>query len=173
VSDASLRHAVVIGGTGMLAGVVRDLARRAGTLTLLARSPQRLAAESKARALPMDWADRTSVSNALAHLRGQPAPGLMVSWIHPEGLWCLRLFEELLAPGARSLRVHGSAAGDPGYGIRTDPAPPAHVSREDVVLGWVNEPGGRRWLTHEEICTGVLQALDDPQRRPRIVGVLS
>jgi hypothetical protein len=45
--------------------------------------------------------------------------------------------------------------------------------RQEVVLGWINQPGARRWLTHEEISRGVLAALDDPQRRPRIIGELA
>jgi hypothetical protein len=168
-----MEHALVIGGTGMLAGAVREIVRRAGALTLVARSPESLAAETGARALPMDWTRKDSVAHALARLREQPAPDLMVSWIHDDGLWCLSLFEALLAPGARSIRVHGSGAGDPRDGIRTDPPPPAGLIRQEVVLGWINQPGARRWLTHEEISRGVLAALDDPQRRPRVVGELA
>ena len=168
-----MRHALVLGGTGMLAGAVRRIAGQAQDLTLVARAPERLAAETGAAPLPMDWADRASVAAALAHLAGRPAPDLMIRWIHRNGLWCLTEFEALLAPGARSIRVHGSAAGDPARGVRTDPAPPAGVRRQDVVLGWVNEPSGRRWLTDEEICAGVIEALDRPDRRAAIVGTLS
>jgi hypothetical protein len=168
-----MRHALVIGGTGMLAGAVREIAGRAEALTLIARAPERLAAETGAEPLAMDWADRVSVAAALAHLAGRPAPDLMISWIHRNGLWCLTEFEALLAPGARSIRVHGSATGDPAGGVSSDPAPPAGVRRQDVVLGWVNEPGGRRWLTNAEICAGVLEALDRPERRAAIVGTLS
>jgi NAD(P)-dependent dehydrogenase (short-subunit alcohol dehydrogenase family) len=69
-----MEHALVIGGTGMLAGAVREIVRRAGTLTLVARSPESLAAETGARALPMDWTRKDSVEHALARLREQPAP---------------------------------------------------------------------------------------------------
>ena len=168
-----MEHALVIGGTGMLAAAVREIARRAATVTLIARAPESLAAETGALAVPMDWTRKESVAQALARLRERPAPDLMISWIHGDGLWCLGLFEALLAPGARSIRVHGSAAGDPRSGIGTDPPPPAHAIRQDVVLGWIDQPGGRRWLTHEEIGRGVLAALDDPQRRPWIVGELA
>jgi hypothetical protein len=168
-----MRHALVIGGTGMLARAVRRVAGEAQEVTLIARAPERLAAETGARPLAMDWADRASVAAVLARLADRSAPDLMISWIHRNGLWCLTLFEALLAPGARSVRVHGSAAGDPAAGVRTDPAPPAGVRRQDVVLGWVNEPAGRRWLTDEEICAGVLEALAHPERRAAIVGTLS
>jgi hypothetical protein len=46
------------------------------------------------------------------------------------------------------------------------------VRRQDVVLGWVDEPGGRRWLTDEEICAGVLEALERPERRAAVVGTI-
>lgn len=167
-----MRGAVMIGGTGMLAEAARAIARRAERLTLIARSPQDLAREIGVEALPMDWTRRESVREALAALRERDTPDLLVSWIHGSGLWCLPEFEALLASGARSLRVHGSAAGDPRHGIKTDPAPPAHVLRQDVVLGWVDEPRGRRWLTDREISQGVLKAVGDPSLRASIVGSL-
>ena len=120
----------------------------------------------------MDWTRAESVSTVLAVLREQDAPNLMVSWIHGPGLWCLPEFEALLAPGARSIRVHGSAAGDPRNGVQTDPLAPAHIVRQDVVLGWVNEPPGRRWLTNREISQGALDAFHDPAKRAWIVGEL-
>ena len=173
VSSPPMRNAVMIGGTGMLADAARVIARRSERLVLIARSPQSLAREIGAEALPMDWTDRESVGRTLAALRERDAGDLMVSWIHGAGLWCLPEFEALLAEGGRSIRVHGSAAGDPRNGIKTDPAPPAHVLRQDVVLGWINERGGRRWLTDPEISQGVLVAVDDPARRASVVGLLA
>jgi hypothetical protein len=82
-------------------------------LTLLARSPAALAAEIGADALAMDWAEEESVRAVLAALQAEPPFQAMISWIHPAGLWCLPDFERLLAPRGRSIRVHGSAAGDP------------------------------------------------------------
>lgn len=164
---------LVIGGTGMLAGAVRHIARSAASLTLIARAPDRLAAEIGAHAVAMDWNDRASVAQALATVRGGGRAEVMISWIHSPGLWCLSAFEELLRAGARSIRVHGSAAGDPRRGIRTDPAPPPHVVRQDVVLGWVNAAQGRRWLTDEEISRGVIEAYEDPGQTARIVGELT
>jgi hypothetical protein len=168
-----MRIAVMIGGTGMLADAARAIARRSERLVLIARSPQSLARQIGAEALPMDWTDRGSVANALAALKARDAADLMVSWIHGPGLWCLPEFEALLAEGGRSIRVHGSAAGDPRNGIKTDPAPPVYVLRQDVVLGWINERGGRRWLTDPEICHGVLAAVDDVARRASVVGFLT
>lgn len=143
-------HVLIIGGTGMLAEATRWIARRARTTILIARTPGALAAEIGARPLPMDWTREESVRAALSAVAKESTPGLMVSWIHGAGLWCLPEFERLMAPGARSIRVHGSATGDPGGGVRTDPPPPQGLARQDIVLGWVSEPAGRRWLTHHE-----------------------
>jgi NAD(P)-dependent dehydrogenase (short-subunit alcohol dehydrogenase family) len=48
------QRVLVIGGTGMLAGAVRHIARRGASVTLIARAPQALAREVGAHALPMD-----------------------------------------------------------------------------------------------------------------------
>lgn len=157
----------------MLADAARKIARRGARVTLIARRPDALAREIGAEPLAMDWRSEDDVARALAALGAQAAPRLMISWIHADGLWCLPSFEALLAVGARSIRVHGSAAGDPSAGIKADPPPPAHAVRQHVVLGWVNGPGGRRWLTDQEISAGVLAALDDPAAAPRVVGTLT
>jgi hypothetical protein len=164
---------LVIGGTGMLAGAVRHIARRGASVSLIARAPEALAAEVGAQAVPMDWTDRDSVAKALGAVRAHGSPGLMISWIHRPGLWCLPAFEALLLAGGRSIRVHGSAAGDPRSGIKTDPVAPSQVTRQDVVLGWVNEAQGRRWLTDEEISGGVIAAYEDPGQRAHVVGELT
>jgi hypothetical protein len=157
----------------MLAEAAREIAGRGARVTLIARSPEALAREIGAEALAMDWRSRDDVARALALLRARPAPDLMISWIHADGLWCLPGLEGLLAAGARSIRVHGSAAGDPRTGVTADPPPPAQAVRQHVVLGWVNEARGRRWLTDAEISGGVIAALDDPAAAPRIVGTLT
>ena len=164
---------LVVGGTGMLAEASREMAKHARKLTLLARSPATLAEEIGAHAISMDWSDKDTVKSAITILQNDGPPDLLVSWIHNSGLWCLSDFETLLAPGGRSIRIHGSAAGHTQEGIKTDPIAPGHITRQNVVLGWVSEQGTCRWLDHHEISAGVLYAFYNPKKLSNIVGTLN
>ena len=73
----------------------------------------------------------------------------------------------------RYLHVLGSAADDPS---RPDPERRARfeaiegVSYQEVILGFMREGAASRWLTDDEIASGVLAAIDRPMPR-QIIGV--
>lgn len=157
----------------MLEEASRAIAQKSEKVTLIARSPEKLANDINARSISMDWNDAASVQKALQILREEDSIDCLVTWIHDKGLPCLPDFEKLLTDGARSIRVHGSAAGDPADGIKTDPPAPAHISRQNVVLGWMNEHGTKRWLTNHEISGGVIYAFNHPEKPAFVVGQLT
>lgn len=118
----------------------------------------------------MDWNDKNPIRKTLDALQKESPIDCLISWIHDKGLSCLTAFETQLMEGARSIRVHGSAAGDPYKGIASDPLPPIHIMRQNVVLGWVKQGGGKRWLTDQEISFGVINAFDTPSESAFIIG---
>ncbi len=156
--------ALVVGGTGMLRPV--SLALAAGGCTAVVARPGRrlasLAAESSA-ILPVgvDWHDGPALDGALARIVAERGPfNLCVAWIHSDAP---------AAPLAVARRVCGdfvhvlgSAVADPA---RRDGARRARFERlpglryREVVLGFVREGGGSRWLTDAEIAAGVLAAV--------------
>lgn len=165
---------IIIGGTGMLAEASRAIATKSTAMILIARSPEKLAKDLKVPSISMDWNDAHSIEKALNALRQEAPADCLISWIHDTGLPCLPDFENFLKKEGRSIRVHGSAAGDPRDGIKTDPAAPKGVFRQNVVLGWVKEEGGqKRWLTNREISSGVIEAFSHPQQSAFIVGQLT
>ncbi|PZO84107.1 MAG: hypothetical protein DI626_08595 [Micavibrio aeruginosavorus] len=164
------KHAIIIGGTGMLEIATRAVARNCARVTLVARAPEKLAQDIGAQGLPMDWRDKASITNAINVLRSGDAPDLVVSWIHDSGISCLPDVEKLLVTGSRSIRVHGSSAGDPRNGIASDPAAPSGIMRQNVVLGWVSQNGVLRWLRDDEISGGVIEAFLNPEKTSFIVG---
>jgi hypothetical protein len=174
MAEPRFRHALVVGGTGMLAPATRRLAGRAGRLTLASRHPGTLAAEIGAAPLPIDWNDRAAASAALAAFRRDAAPvDLLVAWLHDAAVWLAAPAEACLAAGARSIRVHGSRSADPAVRRARDPDPRPDVRRQTVILGWHPDPlaeDGRRWLDHAEISDGVIAAVDEPDREIVLVG---
>ena len=140
-------HALVVGGTGMLMGVVHFLARRGHSVTGVARHSIPLGAG--ATLVQLDYRDAEHLGAELARAVAERGPiELAVCWIHTDAPDAPRIVAEALAPGARLVQV---------FGTRVWPLAdvPLHVAYRQVLLGSV----GGRWLTHEEISAGVLEAV--------------
>ena len=172
-------HALVVGGTGMLRGVVVDLARRGHQVSVVARGGERLASLERdgcgrVHGLPQDWHDTSALERAVAESASRHGPiSLAVVWIHssaPEGPVAVA---RAMAPPCRYLHVLGSSAADPS---RPDTGRRARFEElgleyREVVLGFVVDDGRSRWLTNVEIAAGVLRAVDSDLLRS-VVGVV-
>ncbi|MFN3523014.1 MAG: hypothetical protein ACK4YQ_12260 [Phenylobacterium sp.] len=165
-------HALVVGGTGMLAGAVRGLALDGWRVSVLARGAESFVKDPGA---PVDGfdCDYQNLAAFDAALRAAEAAngriGLAVAWFHTLKIEApRRLAEAVGAPGEAGLYVQvlGSGVADPARPDRLRIA--ADVSRglpdcrlSQVILGFEIEGGAARWLTHAEISTGVLRAIRD------------
>lgn len=154
---------MIVGGTGMLSGVCRALARRGHRVSVLARRPADLG--PGVVCYPCDYTDSDVLELAVrSALEDAGAPRLLLTWIHSTAPLAAARIRSWTTP-ERHLCVLGSASAQ-------TPAPdPSEAGCQQVVLGFVIESGTSRWLTHDEICAGVLGAIDVP--RPRtVVGVV-
>lgn len=161
---------LVVGGTGMLAAATRALAAQATSLTLIARAPDALARELSAPTVALDWS-APGATDRIAALEGRFDTALV--WLHDEAAALSRPIEDALRPGGRLVRVMGSLAMDPAIRDARAPDPRADIARQLVILGWHHDPaapGGQRWLSHAEICAGVLAAVRAPTLEALIIG---
>lgn len=174
--------ALVVGGTGMLAGLVRGLVRAGRRTTVVARSETRirsLAAETgapaKVLAAPADYTCPDTLKTALSQvLTTGERFTTAVLWVHGSHRPVVHgLLTDQLAPGALLVDVLGSAVLDPSRGALRRPAyaVPSAVYRA-VVLGFTDGAHGTRWLTHAEISDGVLDAVEEGPEAPliRVIG---
>ena len=153
---------LVIGGTGMLAAATLWLADHSGATIVVARRASAFCGGDE-RLLPVDvdWNSaefRERVSAAVDRM-GPVTSALL--WLHePEPVlqWLLPRIA-----GARVVLVLGSQDGRPEL-------PTSAKSVVAVRLGSMATSSGRRWLTDDEICAGVIVALQDG--RPRVIGEL-
>ncbi|MBS0473317.1 MAG: short-chain dehydrogenase [Proteobacteria bacterium] len=156
-----VRHALVVGGSGMLAGLSRSLLDIGDRVSVLARSAHRVRAIAPTlEPVICDYNDATALAEALRDL---PPPGLVVAWIHGRAPELRRALASRVVPGGRFVQVLGSAHGDPSHPERLSEMAAATeslpITYQAVVLGFVVEAHGSRWLTHEEISTGVFRAI--------------
>jgi molybdopterin-guanine dinucleotide biosynthesis protein A len=142
-------HALVVGGTGMLAPVTRALAARGHAVTCIARRLADLGRGVTVEAV--DYRKQNELREALARAITTRGPiELAVSWIHTDAPEAPRVVADALAPGARLVQVLGSR-------VWQLEDVPLHIAYRQVLLGSTNG----RWLTQEEISAGVLEAVDE------------
>ncbi|MCM3638097.1 short-chain dehydrogenase [Sporosarcina luteola] len=154
-------HALVIGGTGMLAGVSIFLAKEGYSVSVIGRTDtkfKRLKADSPPESIfpiQVDYHSEdlyTEVGEAIAD-RGPF--DLIVSWT-PN----YRALEQICemndqATSFRFIHVKGSRRYFEDEEIHT----PTNCTYEKVFLGFVIEGETSRWLTNDEISYGVIQQI--------------
>jgi CheY-like chemotaxis protein len=165
-----MAHDLVIGGSGMLAGLVAALAREGRQVTVVARGRarlQRLAAQNpNIHPLVLDYFDDAVFDAGLAAAAERLGPfSRCVAWMHDDSKTrALRI-----AGQVRDVycEVLGSASADPAKPealAEWQALFPAAPRLRLAVLGFVVEGGSARWLTNDEISTGVGRAMnsEDP-----------
>jgi len=165
-------HALVVGGTGMLWGVSLTLAQRGYSTSVIARRASRLqelteAAHAVGGSINPIAVDIYREHELIVQLQGaiqRLGPiVLVVDWASPND--SLTIAQFVGSPQQRSEFYHvlGSSAADPSQPdlrrrARFEACP--NICYHEIILGFVMEGKHSRWLSHEEICRGILQALD-------------
>jgi NAD(P)-dependent dehydrogenase (short-subunit alcohol dehydrogenase family) len=158
------RHAVVVGGSGMLAGLCRALARDGWEVTVIGRDQGKLAratdGDPRLHPLSVDYENLPAYADALADATAARGPvSLAVCWIRPWAPNSLRLTAGALEDGGHLLHVLGTSAGDASAETVAELESRTEIVYGQVQLGSVSDGKRRRWLTDEEISAGVYAAL--------------
>lgn len=119
-----------------------------------------------------DYRDAAAFTGVLEAATRERGPiGLALCWIRSTAPQALAA-ADTVASGGRIVHVLGSASHEPSA-LGSDALRQQHrVRYQRVVLGFVVEPGGSRWLTDAEISAGALAAIDNPAADPYVVGQL-
>ena len=174
-----MSHVVVIGGSGMLAGLVLQLARDGDVVSVVARCREKLDQlmdKSAQRGdtiwpLSVDYHRSKTLSDQLGDALTRHGPCTqMISWIHDTNGQVAHTLANVLhqqRTECRYFEVLGSAAADPSRptnGIEPF-AEKGWIHYRAVILGFVCGLEGGRWLTHAEISQGVYMAVQQDQKR--------
>lgn len=195
-----MQHALVVGGTGMLADVSLWLAEQGYHVSVIGRNRARLARLQERAAAPSERAEQDTVSSkrpeipeegsnritplAVDYRDGQALRSeieqtirmngpinLVVSWIHAIAPQALGTIDEAVSAHAagewRLYHVRGSATAIPKEPANVSP----NCRYRQIFLGFVLTPYGSRWLTNDEIASGVIAAIQHDQLES-VVGTL-
>src|SRR3569832_2707220 len=116
-------HALVVGGSGMLAGCCRALLDVSDKVSVMARDARRINAIAPAiRPVLCDYMDEAALALTLAAL---DPPDLVVAWVHGRLPDVRRALAERVKPKGRFVQVLGSPHGDPTHPARLAEMAPA------------------------------------------------
>jgi hypothetical protein len=164
------RRALVLGGTGMLAGCVEALTDEGWHV--VSPSRHKPSAPGDATWVQANWSEPDTLAER-THIALGGSADLLVAWVHSSfRVPVLRAVSPLLAEDAPVVEVHGSSSANPIRGC-PEPVLSQHPTQQ-VVLGFLRNAGRTRWLTHNETADGVLaavrRALDGRQHEVHQVG---
>ena len=157
----------------MLRGASLHLASQSNTVSVIARSQNRLktlveeadSLEGMIHSIQVDYREGEQLRAKLKKVVDLFGPiSLVVSWIHSTAPEAPSIVADIVGRGSSSLRFFDI------WGFLTEDH--WHVEREKrfqemekilyrkITLGFIIENGVSRWLTNEEISTGVIQAIE-------------
>ena len=161
----SKKHALVIGGTGMLANVCIALARRGYIVSIIGRTKskfQRIISESPVDSIVpivVDYNSSEVIDKVEKVIEEKGSFDLIVSWT-PNYSVLERICEANHGiDNFRLFHVKGSRR----YFIDEKIQIPDNCNYRKVFLGFILENERSRWLTHEEISSGVISQIESDQ----------
>ncbi|WP_078382242.1 short-chain dehydrogenase [Sutcliffiella halmapala] len=172
-----MKHALVIGGTGMLKNTTLWLTEQGYHVSVIARNSnkmKRLMMECNTpnfiTPILLDYKNSEELKEQLMKLQGKI--DLVVAWIHSDAPDALGIVTSTLASDQEKWELYhvlGSSANISD--IKKNVQVPENCSYHQVQLGFILQGESSRWLTNEEISSGVIAAIESG-RAVSVVGVL-
>lgn len=164
------QHSLIIGGTGMLQEASQFLVDHSKEVTLVARSHDSLSRiiVPKSKKITLDYSNQDLFKTELRKQLECATPvDLLLSWMHSSAGDCIFDIAASLSKRNSELRlieVLSSAVAKPGkeeaLQFRKNQFAEKGVKNyQAVVLGFMLHEDHSRWLTHQEISSGVIDAI--------------
>lgn len=177
-----MAHILFVGGTGMLYDVCRHFCKSANTVTVFGRNKKRLnrlASETKElvgsiNPISLDYADYEHLKDELKKSINTHGPVEMaICWIHtskaPDAPKVIAetINENKSVAVCKFYQLLSSATADPAVekkNIVKDYKSLKNMRNRTILLGFVVEGKTSRWLTNNEICDGVISAVENDNK---------
>lgn len=163
-----LKHALVVGGTGMLSEVTLWLISQGYHVSIIARNAERMdklvkRAGTKHHVTPLlvDYTDGKKLQEKLKNTISKNGEiDLVVAWIHSYATEALSIIiDEVSNRKHRWQLFHILSSRSNTETIREHIAIPHFCTYYQVQLGFIIDDSCSRWLTNEEISSGVIEAI--------------
>lgn len=174
-----MKHSLVIGGTGMLSKVSIWLAANGYKVSVIGRNQENmqrlLSTDARASRMTPVLVDYTNNEELAKQLRQiQKLNGkidLVVAWVHSTGENVIPCLTNCLSDAEQWKLFHVNGSSAKLDNIKKNMDLPNNVEYHQIQLGFILENGNSRWLLHDEISTGVIQAITEGEIK-KIVGTI-
>lgn len=164
-----MKHICIIGGTGMLAEVTKWYADSNHIVTVIARNEEKMNRMKDScpnpvniKAIYLDYRDAAKLYNALQkNIQVYGPLTEAVVWLHTDGLHALSTVFELVEEKSNVWQVIGSKAN--AKNLQKQYQTQKDIAYNFIQLGFVKENDRQRWLTNEEIASGVIRSISSGQ----------
>lgn len=163
-----MKHALVIGGTGMLSNVSLWLACEGYHVSVIGRNPQKMNSlitkcidESLITPLLVDYRNENELREKIKiAIQKSGHLDVVVAWIHSNAENALEIVLQAMSNNNHNWKlfhVLGSRANL--IEISRNIEIPDGCQYHQVQLGYILEKGNSRWLTNDEIADGVIDSI--------------
>jgi NADPH:quinone reductase-like Zn-dependent oxidoreductase len=174
-----VKHALVIGGTGMLSKVSIWLAANGYHVSVIGRNQEKMqrllsSAESYSHMTPVlvDYTNNEELAKQLRQI--QKLNGnidLVVAWVHANGENVIPCLTKCISNAEQWKLFHVNGSSAKLDNIKKKMDVPKNVQYHQIQLGFILENGNSRWLLHDEISNGVIQAITEGEIKT-IIGTI-
>lgn len=175
---AFFKHAIMIGGTGMLSEMSKWVMQQATYTVIIGRNEHRLrrlqSDYGSVHVKQLDYKDthalRQMIQTAIVQ---HGAIDLVVAWIHSDAPYAIStIIHEICHLQRKKWRFfHIKGSSQHLDRKQSLPCLSDDCLYREVHLGFKREGGRSRWLTHDEISTGVIDAIQN-DRKKTVIGML-
>ena len=164
-----MKHALIIGGTGMLAKASVWLSKNGYHVSVIGRNPekmQRVLIQNLTQLSPVlvDYTNSQELMEQIRHTQQKNGPiQLLVAWVHSNGPNVIPNLLEMLPETQPMDFFHVNGSSSNLQDIKAEIAIPQHVRYHQIQLGFKVENGVSRWLTNDEIAGGTIKAIQDKE----------
>ena len=164
-----MKHALVVGGTGMLSGVSLWLLEQGYHVSIIARNPDRMRnlteqtdLDSHITPLLVDYSNNDELQKKVHEtINRHGAIDIVVAWIHSTAPNAINIIAKEVSISNREWKLfHVLGSSSDFKRIKQEVTVPTGCSYHQVQLGFIIEGVISRWLTHKEISDGVIEAID-------------
>ncbi|MED0664701.1 short-chain dehydrogenase [Bacillus badius] len=174
-----MKHALVIGGTGMLSGLSLWLAENNYYVSVVARDPHKMERMIKRSANPsklmpifVDYSHEDEWRRALLPPIRQKRPfDLVVAWIHSYANSALYTVAEIVSKNNNRWQLyHLLGSNRDADAVKASLGIPDNCDYHQVQLGFVIENNRSRWLTNDEISAGTIATIRNRNDNYTLIG---
>ncbi|MDG5788400.1 short-chain dehydrogenase [Evansella sp. AB-P1] len=175
-----MKHALIVGGTGMLSDVSLSLVEEGYHVSIVARNSSRMnqlikASNNGSRITPVfvDYRNSDELRKNVKDVLQKNGPvEIIITWIHSVAKNALDIImKEASNQNKKCYLYHIVGSSTDLKALNNKVAVPNNCSYHHIKLGFSIENKRSRWLTQEEISNGVIEAIHS-NKCSHIVGVI-